>query len=311
MDTPNTSYPSNGIVAGSPQCVMVWTIPRNLATVFFKCLSFVPETRIFYEPYIAAFQARYEDNNDETILKATEIDSSKLPYDEGKWFDNYKLSMESINKQLEETVDNIQTTFCKDMSSVIINHLDMIPKGSRHAFLIRNPYRVLPSWKDKIARNILMYDEDQIEQVDFRTMRISQAQYVPHKYGYGETLELFHHLMQTSDELPMVIDADDLQNNPASVLKQFLEHFNISYNDSYLKWDSGHDFAKNWTASKQYISTSDLDGEHGWYYKAFGSSSFKPASPLPSRDSLTQDLRDVVDTVMPWYEEMYKYRIEP
>ena len=289
---------------------MVWTIPRNLATVFFKCLSFVPDTRIFYEPYLGAFQVRYECKNEQIISTSTGIDSSKLPY-ESIWFDNYKVSMASIKKQLEEPVDNIKTTFCKDMSSAILDHLDMIPKDCRHAFLIRNPYRVLPSWKDKIVRNVLMHGEDQIDHVDFRDMTRCQAQYVPPMYGYGETLGLFHYLKQNCDELPIVIDADDLQNSSASVLKQFLDHFDIPYKDSFLQWDSGHEFLNNWVASKQYISTNLLDGEQGWYQKAFCSSSFRPASPLPSRESLTEDLRDVVDTVMPWYEELYSYKIQP
>ncbi|XP_072016350.1 uncharacterized protein [Amphiura filiformis] len=223
-----------------PERVFVWTNSRSLGTIFFKCLSFVPYTQIFYEPYSTAVQLgpeRVIDSKNKyykdaiSRYESMKFDFSNLPSIDETRFDSYTSTMESVKKHIEAPVaDGVQTIFCKELACMILNNLDQIPKGCRHAFLIRNPYRVLPSWKE-MMRSMLRYSKDRMEQVDFRDM---PRHHVPAQYGYVEMLELFNYLKEQSNDAPIIIDADDLQNNTTSILKQFLEHFGMPYQDSVV-----------------------------------------------------------------------------
>ncbi|XP_072051969.1 uncharacterized protein [Amphiura filiformis] len=162
----------------------------------------------------------------------------------------------------------------KDQAYGLDAKYDTIPPGFRHAFLIRHPYKVLPSWK--------------------------RMQF-----------ELLEYVQKNLDPNPVIIDADDLQSNPSSILRQFCQAVGIPYSDSLIEWPADRNIMKTWKGSRVLLQGNMLENGGGYYENAMKSSRFLPVTATPKRSDLSQDLQEAADNYMPYYEKMYQMRFKP
>ncbi|TVU46986.1 hypothetical protein EJB05_06560 [Eragrostis curvula] len=112
--------------------------------------------------------------------------------------------------------------YCKHISKQRLPNLsnDLMKKG-KHFILIRNPLNILPSF-DKVVPPSFM------------------------ELGLGELVSIYSELCQLGSP-PPVIDADDLQRDPETVLSGLCDDLGIPFQPQMLKWEAGpRDFDGVW-----------------------------------------------------------------
>ena len=107
------------------------------------------------------------------------------------------------------------------------------------------------------------------------------------------------------DPNTIIIDADDLCNDPASILRGFCQNMGIPFSDDLLQWEAGEDVVNEWVAVKMFVMGNSMIG---YYKNAFESTAFKKSGPVPD---LTAEEQLTVDGMMPAYNQLYESRMKP
>ncbi|XP_071958672.1 uncharacterized protein [Antedon mediterranea] len=281
--------------------VMLWSVPRSVSTAFVVCMSNLNDVQIMNEPYIAAYLMGPDiKDKPEYILELMENMNkitSELEVNCNEAWESENFTYSAAKDNLEADYTDKKVIFAKDMSYAIADKLNMLPHGYRHAFLIRNPGKVFPSWKNLLNK----FNEG--EEV---MLEVGKNNVIPEDYGFGESLQLYEHLKKTGIEPnPFIIDSDDLLENPESILRQFCAFAGIQYTDKLLSWDGGHDVTMDWKMSKEMLQWNRVGNFHK---HAFESKSFGTSTPAPSRSELSKDVIHCIDASLPYYNKLYKLR---
>ncbi|XP_033108817.1 branched-chain-amino-acid aminotransferase-like protein 2 [Anneissia japonica] len=280
--------------------VILWSIPRTVSTAFVKCMSNLDDVQIIQEPFECAFKVGPESKRHFREHFVAKSDKIKLECDSGCW-DADKATYQFVKENiLEANYPGKKVVFVKDFSYAITWKINMLPKGYRHAFLIRNPAKTFASWK-----KLLVAYNDALS-LGTNLMENNGAS-IPEKYGFGESFELYEHLVRTGIEPnPVIIDSDDLLENPESILRQFCDGIGIEYTDKLMSWNAGDGIVQEWKIPKVFLQGHELIG---YYEKAFSSQKFVKPNPAPDRADLPNDVNTCIDAAMPYYEKMYALRL--
>ena len=290
--------------------VMLWAPPRSLSTVFEKCMSFVDDIQIINEPYNSAAA-----NNPETVKKLGEgglhnfvdnfmsnIDKTEVaPNLQGVAWDDSQCTPAWVKSLLEGPFPGKKVVFSKDLILGIKDQFHMIPKGYRHTFLIRNPTKVLISRSKNMVKMMPPAEGQEINLLQMPKVMMEI---------YNPLLDLVEYVKKNEGETkPVIIDADDLQNHPESIVRQYCEVVGIPFKKSLLEWPAGDDCVKNtWLVSKIMLQGDQLIG---WYKAAFESTKFVPAKPLPPEDEIPDDVKECAKIEELFYQKLYEMRIKP
>ena len=283
------------------QRIYLWTNNRSLGTIFLKCLSQLPDSQIingmFGSCYFYGPDSPWcKDARATANARSSQTDLSDAPL----VYDASTITYRMAKTHLEAEYPGKKVLICKDLAYTLCGNHDLIPKGFRHTFLIRHPYRMYPSWRTTFGN--LFPERDLKEIIDKR-----YHQY----YNYKEQYEIVKHLKNNSelgDTNPVIFDADDLQNNPESVLRQYCEAVDIKFTENLLQWSPGVDVVKTWKTSKQLLGGGINETDFPFYKTAMESSEFLPPKRLPERKELDEDIRACADIGMPYYEALYSMR---
>ncbi|XP_072019420.1 uncharacterized protein [Amphiura filiformis] len=291
--------------------IYLWTAPRSLATVFTKCMSFVEGVQIIKEPILTAHVLGPEGTaaqNDEFQKTCTTFKEAIPLIPESKAakmdlaFDPSKASFQWVKDMLESDFHGKSFVFVHDQAFCLRNNYGNIPRSFRHTFLIRNPHRVFPSYKKMMVKAMPSFIDKPFSDMP--------KVLVPAKFGYGELYDLMVHVKEKLGQSAIVIDADDLQANPASVLRQYCNLLGVEFKESMLQWEAGDGIVNTWIANKTGLQGNKME-EGGYFEDAFRSTEFHPPKEMPSRKQIDPDLLPVIDQCMPIYEQMYSVRIRP
>ncbi|XP_072051713.1 uncharacterized protein [Amphiura filiformis] len=284
--------------------VFIWCVPRTLGTALTKCLSYVDGIQVFNEPCGSAFFLGPEGktpNPDLSNFIDGASSNEQVIFEHA--FDDSKCTYAWIKQQLEADYPGKKVLLVKDQAYCLDAKYDTIPPGFRHVFLIRHPNKVLPSWKRVLTKLLNM---------DYDTMTWAELEKLSeHRNGYEMQFELLKYVQENLDTNPVIIDADDLQSNPSSILRQFCQAVGIPYSDCLLEWPANGDIMKTWKASRILLQGNLLENKGGFYKNAMKSSRFLPGTATPKRSELSQDLQEAADYSMPFYEQMYQMRLKP
>ena len=285
--------------------VFVWSMPRSLGTAFVKCMSYVDGIQIFNEPFCCAYHF-----GPEAVLKPQEIDdfmgnatsvSSTLQLEHA--FDDNLCTYDWVKEQLSADYPEKKVLLVKDQAYCLQNRYDMIPDGFRHVFLIRHPCKVLPSW-NRMMSKLLQIDQNLMAGLNFMENVLNENIYL-------NIANLFRHVKDNLDPDAVLIDADDLTNDPASILSQLCKAVGIYYEDSLLEWPGGCGVIKSWKASRVSLQGNLLEKEGGFYEAALMSTKFNPPKPVPKLSELIPDLQTQVNESMPHYKSLLESRLKP
>ncbi|XP_077864893.1 uncharacterized protein LOC144350673 [Saccoglossus kowalevskii] len=188
-----------------------------------------------------------------------------------------------VKKKLEYDHPHSSTVFFKEFAYFLMSHLDCLPDNFKHSFLIRKPSKAIRS--QYIAR-MRCVDES----MSFR----------PEEVGFRELWQLYSYVKDTLGQNPVVIDADDLLDNPKAIMKGYCNKMNLKYQDSMVHWDEG-----------KLVNGMSIPNMEAWYSTVRGSSGFVSSYHDPSDDDVR--LPDIVVHSIhdsePYYQQLYHYRI--
>ncbi|XP_077983428.1 uncharacterized protein LOC144438252 [Glandiceps talaboti] len=258
---------------------VVWTSPRCRSTVFERSIRTLEGVKVFHEYYCtAAYQG--EDRTLQRYSKNEPIPNSKF---------------EDVQKTLEGSFTNCKGVFVKDVAYAMVGKLDTLPEGYHHTFIIRDPtnaitslYRVitegdLPDWADG---------------------------FLPIEAGFREMWDLYQHLKEVKGLQPLVLDADDVLSDPASMMKKYCDVVGFEYTDDMLHWKPESESEK-WTWEADHFTW-----EKDWYGTILSSSGFiKPTEGAANKSVdvsfFPQYVQKAIEEARPYYDKLYELRMKP
>ncbi len=264
--------------------VFLWGTPRCLSTAFLRGLSNVDDFQIWYEPYLMVKR------RDSDFPWAKDLDVSKVP----RHFYSMKAEYNTfdwVKRQLEGDFPGKRVVFVKEMVEGIHEHYDKLPRGYHHTFLIRHPLKAFASLKNLKKQE---QNESNLEKLINRG--------IPSGYYYKEMVEFVEHVKKVYDPNPLIIDADDLQSNPETVMKEFCSRVGVPYDERIVKWDGDVTF-DNWMVVQELTPIFTMPDIHK--KATTGSTGFSKLTDLPPRSDISDDVLKLADDSMEYFEILY------
>ncbi len=292
--------------------IILWAVPRSLSTAFEKCIGSMPGVQIINEPYVFAYcfgpEGKIAENPDNELNRAA-LAMMKAgaeavgPDVKPGWFHESVCTYQWVKDTLEAPYPGKSIIFSKDMAYAIIDKLHMLPRGFRHTFIIRHPHKVFPSFKAMTRKGIEKQKANRLQDLP--------EPYFPKRYCYAEMYDLVEYTKKHGQQNPIVIDADDLQASPASIMSQYCAAVEIPFNESMLIWPGERDLLDDWVINSTIVAVNKNPQTGGFYETAFSSTHFMAPTKIPLRSELTDDILELVDASMPFYEKLREMRIKP
>lgn len=206
-----------------------------------------------------------------------------------------------VQKSIEES--ERRTVIVKEMAVASFDSYDYLPKGYRHILLIRDPTRVISSFR----KMVMEHRGEEFADADLEKVHPTYPTY----HWFGEMHALWKHMTKGGDN-PLIIDTEDLLANPSPFLKKICEVMEVEYRDGLLKWEASKDvIKKNWKNGCIEMYTADGVAQSQVFKKAFESSGFVETNPKPLPQNLTKDCIRIIGQCVDFYNEMYPHRFIP
>ncbi|XP_071803213.1 uncharacterized protein [Asterias amurensis] len=291
--------------------VLLWALPRTCSTILLKSLSNIPESQMICEIFSSANMfgpdrviPTYIPT--EPIYEGIELDGNGLLKLPGSGFMSSICSFEWVKRQLEADYQGKKVIIAKEFANNVNGRYDAIPKGYRHVFLIRNPYKVFPSWK-KMSLEFFgrkLTPEDPV--FDLLPKELSHPE-----DAYKEVTELLQHIKESNlDTDPIIIDSDDLLQNPKEILSAVCSRVGIPYSDSLLSWEAGSSIINQWLMS----SGIKVNTEKSDTTKNFRNTTCfkKPVheSEIPDLATFPLDVQRCIENSLPYFLTLFDQRLK-
>jgi hypothetical protein len=236
--------------------IAMWSGPRNMSTTLMRSFGARADTVCVDEPFYAAWltasgethpmQADILADQSHTAAKVEAELTAPLPPD-------------------------ARVVYQKHMT----HHMDLSrplawASGISHAFLIRHPARVIPSYQRKMSHLSL------------------------EAIGFPQQAFLFDAVTRMTGKPPPVVDSDQILNDPKAVLTRLCAALSIDWDEAMLSWPEGpHPNDGVWAPH--------------WYDAVWTSTRFgPPPGPLPK---LSGDAAYIEKEALAIYERLLKFHV--
>lgn len=236
--------------------IAMWSGPRNLSTAMMRSFGSRADTVVSDEPFYGAY------------LKATG--------DPQPMADQVIASMDCSWQRVARTMTGPSPTgapiwYQKHMAHHMVGpvaHDDL--QGLTHAFLIRDPARVVASYAAK---------------------RVAVR---PEHLGVERQADYFEREADRLGHAPPVVDSADILHDPPAMLARLCEALGIDWDPAMLHWEPG-------------IRETDGVWAAHWYDAVAASMGFGAPEDRPI--ALDDDAQRVADACRPFYERLAAHRI--
>ena len=193
---------------------------------------------------------------------------------------------ESVDEELLQPYPEYDAVFIKDHAYFIKGRYKKYISGEfssfKHTFLIRDPRKSFSSLRSVHLDREIFHEE----------------------YGVRELYDMYKAVKEGIDPNPVIVDADDLLNNPKEIMRSYCNATGLVYTDDMLTWTPG--IVEDWKKENPY---------HMAFHKTamFSSGFTKPTdstSPPMNIDELPTDVKEILQDAMTCYQEMYCDRIK-
>lgn len=233
----------------------MWSGPRNISTAMMRAWESRADTAVMDEPFYGAYlqTTGFQHPMRDAVLTSCETD----------W--------DAAARRCAEASDApiiYQKHMCQHM--VEGAPLDWMV-ACRHAFLIRPPEEVAPSfakgWPDMV--------EDSL--------------------GFARQAALFDRVAEMTGQTPPVVEARDVLADPAGLLRALCDRLDVDFDPAMLSWAAG---------------PRESDGVWGahWYASVRASTRFQAPRCKESPD-LPPALAEIVIRAQPHYEKLHRHKI--
>jgi len=239
----------------------LWATPRSTSTAFEKAMANRGDMYCFHEPYAEAYYYGADRRNDRYYIA-----DPTLPLKQN-------LTIASVHQELIELSSNA-SVFIKDFAySIMHMATDKFLDNFTHMFLIRDPEKVITSfctrWPDATLAEI----------------------------GFEELHTLYQRVSDRNGTAPVVIDSDELLQDPVTGMKAYCDSVSIPFLADALAWKKNED-NPTWNSDA-----------HGFHDALKSSTSLAPQKrDYPALDS-SPDMRRLYDASLPHYQALYQCRI--
>jgi hypothetical protein len=238
--------------------IPLWSIPRSVSTGFERMMMERGDFKVIHEPFSYFFYAKEQ---------AAAAVGMNVDPDHPQDFDDI---LEMIRREAES-----KPVFFKDMSYHPFSRSDEgFLRTFENTFIIRDPAITL------ISHYKLNPD-----------FTLTEA-------GYEPQFKMYEMVKKITGQEPAIVDAEDLIENPFTVVKGYCERVNIPFMPESLTW--GAEFKPEW-------KTWEV-----WHLDAAKSTGFiKDMEPF---DFTVQDvprLAEMYEQCLPFYQTLYDQRIRP
>lgn len=180
--------------------IAMWSGPRNLSTAMMRSFENRPDTKVWDEPFYAAYLQ-------DTGLKHPMADEVMAAGD---------TNWQSVAAACQTPDDQTPIFYQKHMTHHMLPAYDRAWISSlTNAFLIRDPARVVASYGKK-------HDEISLNDI-----------------GFTQQVELFDMVCEVTGKAPPVIDAHDVRRAPKNAMIALCKALNIPFSQTMLSWPMG------------------------------------------------------------------------
>lgn len=251
--------------------VVLWGTPRSLSTAMFRSMWNRKSCKCLPEPYAMAF-----------FFSAQRVLNW---YPDIFPIDGFNFC--HIKTEIYEAAYEEEEVFVKDFPAYMYRqkHVDpaeLIPQGYVHTFLIRSPQSCVESgyrlFQSKKVPNWTEWDSEII--------------------GFKQLWEHYNAITKIQPN-PLVIDADDLINNPEATLRLYCERTGLKFEESMLNWSDKDGLAEKmenlFPFFKPFTET------------VMNTQSIKPASSQHSHIELPAEIQKQVEENNVYYEKLLQF----
>lgn len=245
--------------------VILWSAPRCTSTVFEHSIGTLRGIKTFHEVYTNAAYFGDERTFDRYL------DQAPIPH--------HRFS--DVQLTLEGHFPDHSAVFCKEMAYSVNGHLDSLPRGYRHSFLIRSPRKAITSM--------------------YRLARSGEVpkwrDFDPREVGFDALWGLYEYVRDLTINPPVIIDSDDLLSRPGEAMHAYCNHVGLEFDPSMLQWgqSKNHERLERW-------------GE-AWYQTLLKSKGFSAPPPAPDNTSLPVTLETAIEKAQPHYDALFAKRL--
>jgi hypothetical protein len=236
--------------------IAMWSGPRNLSTAMMRSFSSRPDTLVSDEPFYGCFlkDSGAEHPMREEVIAAMDCD--------------WRSVMASLRG---ETSDGSPVWYQKHMWHHMVGPIGYDDfAGFTHAFLIREPERMIASYLRK--REAAAFEN----------------------FGLDRQAEFFEREADRLGHAPPVVEANDVLADPPGVLSKLCDALGIPWDTAMLSWAPGR------------RETDGVWAKH-WYAAVEASVGFGRPETEPVR--LPDDARRLADRCRPFYERLAAHKI--
>lgn len=252
--------------------VFLWTAPRSISTAFEFSIATLENVKVFHEVFSSPYYSDKTNPYQALLPERTFADSKN---------------------QLLTSYPGKDVVFTKEQAYFVSGRFDMLldadMKDFVHTFLIRDPKKAVPSGYRAVGNLEQWYKFYPEGEVGFRELR-----------------DLYYFVKDNIDPCPVVIDADDLLENPEGMMKAYSQRVGIEFKDGMTKWEAGSMRTQDFTDQK--------GGEENlkWNEAALRSSGLSKSVPCATgrdQESLPEKIVKCIEEYTPLYHDLYQFRL--
>lgn len=236
--------------------IAMWSGPRNLSTAMMRSFGSRADTAVSDEPFYGAY---LRDSGDPQPMADAVIASMDCDWG------NVARAMAGPSP------DGAPIWYQKHMAHHMVGPISIADlPGLRHAFLIRDPARVVASYAAK------------------------REAVRPEHLGVMRQLDYFNREADRLGHAPPVVDSADILRDPAGTLAALCGALGIDWDPAMLRWATG-------------IRQTDGVWALHWYDAVAASEGFGPPDGPPQ--PLEADAQQIADACRPAYDQLAAHKI--
>ena len=248
---------------------ILWATPRSTSTAFEWMMRMRGDMACFHEPFGEAWY-----QGDDARAPRLTAASPRKP----------GLNFDTVLQKIQAAALK-RPVFSKDMPQ-FTDHLwsDDFLSRFEHSFLIRDPAKILASLHRSWTRSG------------------NDAGFTRNEIGCDEQRQLFDLLSTRFGKTPVVIDSDDLLENPAAMVETYCNAIGIPFIAEALSWEPGSRSEVLW-----------YDGDDSIWHETLKNSDGLKAQPRKSIeiDELPAKLQALYQDFLPHYRHLHSHRLRP
>ncbi len=234
----------------------MWSGPRNISTALMRAFENRQDCTVVDEPFYAYYlhETQLEHPGRDKVLASQPAAAQAV-----------------IDQLMAPLEGGVHVQYQKQMSHHILAETPLgWLSGVHHCFLLREPAAMIASYVK------------------------SRAEVCLDDMGILQLEKLYNYVADKTEVTPLVIDSDDLLNNPANMLSAICERIGIPYTEAMLSWPAG---------------PRDTDGAWApwWYKNVEKSTKFEIRKPFNGK--LPAELQRIADAAQPAYERLSAHKL--